>query len=590
MMVVLNRQEKNNPVLVGEAGVGKSAIVNELARRITTGEAPGQFSNARIFKLDTGALLAGTTLRGEFEQRVKETLKELGELDHPILYIDEIHNIIGTGLASGTVMDMSNMLKETLAEGKISVVGATTNEEYKRHIEPDPALDRRFNTIKVEEPELEKAAQMAERRLRQYAERHSVNFEDGAAYRAAHHVATYFGGDLGRNPDKAVEILDITASRITLGVKSSPDDAHKNKTQDQDAHRQTIPRVTLKEIDRTVERLRGLPKGALSLDDTSKILAVYENLGKHVYGQEELIFHISKTLESNEALGNAKTPKGAFILAGKTGVGKTETSKALGTSLDMGVIRFDMSEYMNETAANRFIGADPGYIGYQEGGALIDAVRNNPRSVIVFDELEKAHPKVQDLLLHIIDEGEITDGRGRQASFGQNIICATTNAGAGKSNIAMGFTEGETQLEQELSASFKPELLGRCSLLVFNDISERPDIQQPIVEKKLNELSDKLRDKWSVSARFSDAVKTWLVNNGALGPGGGRDIDRFVTNTLQAQLARPLLKGDIPSGSHVYVDMADENEGTINYKLTKSPAGAHKRTNQKQQTAKAAPG
>ena len=583
MMITLNRQEKNNPVLLGEAGVGKSAIVNELARRIKAEEAPSQFRNARIFKLDTGALVAGTTLRGEFEERVKKTLEELGQLDNPILYIDEIHNIIGAGLASGTVMDMSNMLKEVLAEGKISVVGATTNEEYKRHIEPDPALDRRFNCLNVEEPELDQAAQMAARRLEQYADKHGVEFEDGAAHRAAYNVAVHFGGALGRNPDKAVEILDTTASRVALGIKTSTTVSTNGK-------KQKTPFVTLQEIDKTSEQLRGLPEGALTLDDTSKILNLDENLNKHVYGQEDPISHISTTLQSNLALGDAKTPNGAFILAGKTGVGKTEITKALGTSLDMGVIRFDMSEYMNETTANRFIGAAPGYVGYKEGGALVDAVRNNPRSVIVFDELEKAHPKVQDLLLHIIDEGEITDGRGRRASCGHNIICATTNAGANKSDIAMGFTEGETQLGKELKESFKPELLGRCTLLVFNDISQRPDIQQSVVEKKLNELNNRLKSKWSVSAEFSDAIKRWLVDNGALGPGGGRDVDRLVTNTVQAQLSEPLLRGDIPRHSHIHVDMGSKNKDRIMYKITQSPTTEKKHSNQRQQACKAMPG
>jgi ATP-dependent Clp protease ATP-binding subunit ClpA len=530
-------------LLVGEAGVGKTAIAEGLARRIVEGEIPEILAKAEVFSLDMGALLAGTKYRGDFEQRLKAVLKQLAKQPDAILFVDEIHTIIGAGAASGGTLDASNLLKPALSSGELRCIGATTYNEYRGIFEKDHALSRRFQKIDVGEPSVSETVSILRGLKSRFEEHHQVRYTVTALTAAAELSARFIHDR--QLPDKAIDVIDEAgaAQRIAVGKKK----------------KKVIGKL---EIEGIVSKIARVPSQNVSNDDRSKLKTLDRDLNAVVFGQEPAIGALSSAIKmSRSGLGNPSKPVGAFLFSGPTGVGKTEVARQLAYTLGIELVRFDMSEYMERHAVSRLIGAPPGYVGFDQGGLLTEALVKQPHCVLLLDEIEKAHPDIFNILLQVMDHGTLTDNNGRQADFRNAIIVMTTNAGASEiSKNSMGFTEAVSAGDElaEIKRQFTPEFRNRLdSIVSFAPLST--EIILKVVDKFLMELEHQLQEK-KVDATFSLRVREFLGRKGFDPLMGARPMARLIQDTIRRALADELLFGQLSSGGEVTLDLDDDDK------------------------------
>ena len=540
---ILCRRRKNNPLLVGEAGVGKTAIAEGLAWRITQNDVPEILSEAVVYSLDMGALLAGTKYRGDFEQRLKGVLKSLKDKPNAVLFIDEIHTLIGAGAASGGTLDASNLLKPALSNGSLKCIGATTFTEYRGIFEKDAALSRRFQKIDVVEPTVEQTVDILKGLKSRFEEHHSVKFAASALVAAAELSAKYINDR--HLPDKAIDVIDEAgaAQRILPASK-----------------RKKI--ISKSEVEDIVAKIARIPPASVSNDDRSKLKNIERDLKNVVFGQDPALEALAAAVKmARSGLGRSDKPIGAFLFSGPTGVGKTEAAKQLANIMGIDLIRFDMSEYMERHAVSRLIGAPPGYVGFDQGGLLTEAITKKPHSVLLFDEIEKAHPDIFNVLLQVMDHGTLTDNNGRKADFRNTIIIMTTNAGAETMNKStIGFTNSRQQGDEmaDINRLFTPEFRNRLDAMVsFKPINE--DVILRVVDKFLLQLETQL-DQKKVDVTFTDALRKHLAKKGFDPLMGARPMQRLIQDTIRKALADELLFGKLVDGGIVTVDVDAEDK------------------------------
>ncbi|MBT3204344.1 MAG: ATP-dependent Clp protease ATP-binding subunit ClpA [Gammaproteobacteria bacterium] len=534
----LCRRRKNNPLLVGEAGVGKTAIAEGLARKIIEESVPDILLDATIYSLDLGALVAGTKYRGDFEKRLKAVIKQLKEEPHAVLFIDEIHTIIGAGSASGGVMDASNLIKPVLANGEMKCIGSTTYQEYRGVFEKDRALARRFQKIDVPEPTIEETFQILKGLKSRFEEHHEVKYTIQALKKAAELSARYINDR--HLPDKAIDVIDEAgAKRRILPEKQ------RKKT------------IGIHDIEFIVSRIARIPSSTVNTADMDMLKNLSKNLSRVVFGQDKAIKTLDAAIKmSRSGLGRDQKPVGSFLFAGPTGVGKTEVCKQLATIMGVELIRFDMSEYMERHTVSRLIGAPPGYVGFDQGGLLTEEVLKHPYSVVLLDEIEKAHPDVFNLLLQIMDNGTLTDNNGRKADFRNVILVMTTNAGADLiSRSSMGFTlqDNSSDAGEAIKKIFTPEFRNRLDATIHFDALDSKVILN-VVDKFLIELEAQLEAK-KVTMIISDAARTYLAEKGYDPKMGARPMARVIQDEIKQILADELLFGDLSEGGEVRIDV-----------------------------------
>jgi len=539
----LCRRRKNNPLLVGEAGVGKTAIAEGLARRIVEKDIPDVLANAVVYSLDMGALLAGTKYRGDFEQRLKAVMKQLEEKPDAILFIDEIHTLIGAGSASGGTLDASNLLKPALSNGSLKCIGATTYQEYRGIFEKDHALSRRFQKVDVVEPSVAETIEILKGLKSRFETHHSVKYTAAALTTAAELSAKYINDR--HLPDKAIDVIDEAGAAQRILPKSKQKKVIGNK-----------------EIEDIIAKVARIPPKNISSDDRNALKTLERDLKAVVFGQDKAIEALSSAVKmARSGLGQNNKPIGSFLFSGPTGVGKTEVAKQLAYIMGIELIRFDMSEYMERHAVSRLIGAPPGYVGFEQGGLMTEAITKHPYCVLLLDEIEKAHPDIFNILLQVMDHGTLTDNNGRKADFRNVTIIMTTNAGAeslSKSN--MGFTTAKQAGDEQadIKRLFSPEFRNRLDATVsFTALSH--DIIIRVVDKFLIQLEDQLHEK-KVEATFSDALKTYLGKKGFDPQMGARPMARLIQDTIRKALADELLFGKLANGGSVHVDIDDKDE------------------------------
>jgi len=539
----LCRRRKNNPLLVGEAGVGKTAIAEGLARRIVDKEIPEVLANAVIYSLDMGALLAGTKYRGDFEQRLKAVMKQLADNPNAILFIDEIHTLIGAGSASGGTLDASNLLKPALSNGSLKCIGATTYQEYRGIFEKDHALSRRFQKIDVAEPSVAETIEILKGLKSRFESHHNVKYTASALSTAAELSAKYINDR--HLPDKAIDVIDEAGAAQRILPKSKQKKVIGNK-----------------EIEDIIAKIARIPPKNISSDDRSTLRTLERDLKAVVFGQDKAIETLASAVKmARSGLGQGNKPIGSFLFSGPTGVGKTEVAKQLAYIMGIELIRFDMSEYMERHAVSRLIGAPPGYVGFEQGGMMTEAITKHPYCVLLLDEIEKAHPDIFNILMQVMDHGTLTDNNGRKADFRNVTIIMTTNAGAeslSKSN--MGFTNAKQAGDEQadIKRLFSPEFRNRLDATVsFASLSQ--DIILRVVDKFLIQLEDQLHDK-KVEVTFSDALKAYLGKKGFDPLMGARPMARLIQDTIRKALADELLFGKLANGGTVHVDIDDNNE------------------------------
>jgi len=534
----LCRRRKNNPLLVGEAGVGKTAIAEGLARRIVEDRVPDILKGAQVYALDMGALLAGTKYRGDFEQRLKAVLKQLREADNAILFIDEIHTLIGAGAASGGTLDASNLLKPALSSGQLKCIGATTYAEFRQIFEKDHALSRRFQKIDVVEPTVEETVEILKGLKSRFEEHHNVKYSAAALSSAAELSARYINDR--HLPDKAIDVIDEAGAAQRILPKSR--------------QRKTIGRAEIEEI---VAKIARIPPRTVSNDDRQSLRTLERDLKSVVFGQDAAIEALAKAIKmSRSGLGNPQKPIGSFLFSGPTGVGKTEVARQLAYTLGIELVRFDMSEYMERHAVSRLIGAPPGYVGFDNGGLLTEAVTKKPHCVLLLDEIEKAHPDIYNILLQVMDHGTLTDNNGRQADFRNVILIMTTNAGAeAMQKSVMGFSARREAGDEmgEIKRLFSPEFRNRLDAIIsFRALDN--EIILKVVDKFLMQLEAQLHEK-KVEAHFTDELKAWLASEGFDPLMGARPMARLIQDTIRAALADELLFGRLANGGAVTIDL-----------------------------------
>ncbi len=534
----LCRRRKNNPLLVGEAGVGKTAIAEGLARRIVESSVPDILAQSTVYALDMGALLAGTKYRGDFEQRLKGVLKQLADNPKAILFIDEIHTLIGAGAASGGTLDASNLLKPALSSGNLRCIGATTYTEYRGIFEKDHALSRRFQKIDVPEPSVNETVEILRGLKSRFEDHHGVKYTAAALTTAAQLAARYINDR--HLPDKAIDVIDEAGAAQRILPKSK-----QKKT------------ITPREIEDIIAKIARIPPKTVSSGDKNSLKTLDRDLKAVVYGQNVAIDALATAIKmSRSGLGDPQKPIGNFLFSGPTGVGKTEVARQLAYVLGVELIRFDMSEYMERHAVSRLIGAPPGYVGFDQGGLLTEAVTKNPYAVVLLDEVEKAHPDIFNVLLQVMDHGTLTDSNGRKADFRNVVLIMTTNAGAEMLNKAtIGFSGSrETGDEMgEIKRMFTPEFRNRLDAIIpFAPLSE-PVILQ-VVDKFLMQLEEQLHEK-KVEAVFTDALKAYLAKHGFDPAMGARPMARLIQDTIRKALADELLFGKLAHGGRVTIDI-----------------------------------
>lgn len=534
----LCRRRKNNPLLVGEAGVGKTAIAEGLAKRIVEGDVPDLLLKHQIYALDMGALLAGTKYRGDFEQRLKTLLKQLTDNPMAILFIDEIHTLIGAGAASGGVLDASNLLKPVLSNGQLRCIGATTFNEYRGIFEKDHALSRRFQQIEVNEPSVDETITILRGLKSRYELHHKVKYTAGALVSAAELSERYINDR--HLPDKAIDVLDEAGAAQRLLPKSK--------------QRKVIGKS---EIENIVAKIARIPSQNISTDDRNKLKTLGRDMKAVVFGQDNAIDSLTAAIKmARSGLGNPKKPVGSFLFSGPTGVGKTEVARQLAYALGIHLHRFDMSEYMERHAVSRLIGAPPGYVGYDQGGLLTEAIIKHPYSVLLLDEVEKAHTDIFNILLQVMDYGTLTDNNGRKADFRNVIIIMTTNAGAeALTKSSIGFTKSKSAGDEliDIKKLFTPEFRNRLDAIIsFAPLDQ--EIILRVTDKFLIQLETQLHEK-KVEIAFSEALRNYLAKHGFDPLMGARPMERLIQDTIRSALADELLFGRLVNGGKVTVDI-----------------------------------
>ena len=616
---ILSRRTKNNPVLIGPPGVGKTAIVEALAQNIVSGDVPESLANKRVVTLDMGALVAGTKYRGEFEERLKKVIEEIKAAGNCVLFIDEMHTMVGAGAAEGAV-DAANILKPSLARGELQTIGATTTDDYRKYVERDPALERRFQPVNVEEPSTEETVDILRGIKIKFEEHHGVTIED-EALEAASTLASRFIADRYL-PDKAIDLMDEAGSRVRIRMSGTPLSVKESqkvletvrREKDEAIAQQQYeyaaelrdrelklaeklqqlqselqanwsdeqPVVNAEEIAEVVSMWTGIPVTRMAVEETERLLHMEDNLHRRIIGQDEAIVSISKAVRRARAgLKDPRRPIGSFMFLGPTGVGKTELVRALSEFMfgsDDAMIRLDMSEFMERHTVARLVGAPPGYVGYDEGGQLTDAIRRRSYSCILFDEIEKAHPDVFNILLQIFDDGHLTDAKGRKVDFRNTIIVMTSNIGSDliKRDTSIGFAHSMTseqeasdvyakmkgKVEEEVKRFFRPEFLNRIDgQLVFHALSKEHIVS--IVDLMLNEVRKPMLEK-GLSLEVTDAAKAWLGEKGYDPTFGARPLRRVIEKNIEDPLSDAVLNAKYQPGDTVIVDVnADDDELTI---------------------------
>ncbi|MEO1956544.1 MAG: ATP-dependent Clp protease ATP-binding subunit ClpA [Methylophilaceae bacterium] len=548
----LCRRRKNNPLLVGEAGVGKTAIAEGLAHRIVEKDVPDILENAIVYSLDMGALLAGTKYRGDFEQRLKAVMKQLEQEEGSILFIDEIHTLIGAGATSGSTLDASNLLKPALSSGKLKCIGATTYQEYRGIFEKDHALSRRFQKVDVVEPSIDEAIAILKGLKSKFEAHHKVKYSASALTTAVELSAKYINDRF--LPDKAIDVIDEAGAAQRILPKPK-----RKKT------------IGNKEIEDVVAKVARIPPKNISNDDRSTLKTLERDLKAIVFGQNKAIETLTSAVKmARSGIGQGNKPVGSFLFSGPTGVGKTEVAKQLAYIMGIDLIRFDMSEYMERHAVSRLIGAPPGYVGFEQGGLLTEAISKQPYSVLILDEIEKAHPDIFNILLQVMDHGTLTDSNGRKADFRNVTIIMTTNAGAESlSKASIGFTNSKDVSDEaaDLKRLFSPEFRNRLDATVsFSPLSQ--EIIVRVVDKFLMQLEDQLHEK-KVDATFSDELKLHLGQKGFDPLMGARPMARLIQDTIRKALADELLFGRLVNGGAVHVDINGKEEIKLSFPSSK---------------------
>ncbi|MDX1659204.1 MAG: ATP-dependent Clp protease ATP-binding subunit [Nitriliruptorales bacterium] len=620
VMQVLSRRTKNNPVLIGEPGVGKTAIVEGLAQRVVSGDVPETLADKHLYTLDLGALVAGSRYRGDFEERLKKVLKEITSRGDIILFIDELHTLVGAGAAEGAI-DAASILKPMLARGEIQTVGATTLDEYRKHLEKDAALERRFQPVKVEEPSIEHTIEILKGLRDRYEAHHRVTITDDALVAAGNLADRYISDRF--LPDKAIDLIDEAGSRLRIRSMTTPPDlkdldeeietARKAKEEAIDAQdferaaslrdeekrlieqRQnreqewrsegmdTVLTVDEEVIAEVLSNWTGIPVFKLTQEETEKLLKMEEHLHKRVVGQDDAIKAVSRAIRRTRAgLKDPKRPSGSFIFLGPSGVGKTELAKTLAEYLfgdEDSLIHLDMSEYMEKHTVSRLIGSPPGYVGYDEGGQLTEQVRRKPFSVVLFDEVEKAHPDVFNTLLQILEDGRLTDAQGRTVDFKNTILIMTSNLGTknltapsvgfvSKQDEASMYERMKKQVDDELKKHFRPEFLNRIDeVIVFHPLTK--DEVKAIVDLMLRRVKEQLRSK-GLDLELTDALKGWLAEKGYDPQLGARPLRRTIQRELEDKLSERILFGEFEAGQLIVADI-DEDEDTVAFRAVDSP-------------------
>ena len=566
LIQVLSRRRKNNPLFVGEAGVGKTAIAEGLAKQIVEGQVPDILADSVIYSLDMGALLAGTKYRGDFEKRFKAVLAELIKNEHAILFIDEIHTIIGAGAASGGVMDASNLLKPVLTSGKFRCIGSTTYQEYRGIFEKDRALSRRFQKIDINEPDVDTTYQILKGLKSRYEEHHDLRYTDKALKAAATLAGRYINDRY--MPDKAIDVIDEAGAFQRLQSTSK---------------RKKIIQVS--DIEKVVAQIARIPPKNVTASDKSQLRDLEKNLKLVVFGQDDAIAALSSSIKLSRAgLKEGEKPIGSYLLAGPTGVGKTEVSRQLAKILGIPLLRFDMSEYMERHTVSRLIGAPPGYIGFDQGGLLTEAITKNPHCVVLLDEIEKAHPDVFNLLLQVMDHASLTDNNGRKADFRNVILIMTTNAGAQEmSRASIGFAKQDhsTDAMEVIKRLFTPEFRNRLDAIIqFNSLNN--SVIRTVVDKFLVELQVQLDDK-KVTLQVEDEAVDWFVTHGYDKAMGARPMLRLIQNKIKKPLAEDILFGSLINGGDVHVTV--EN-GDITLHTSAAPGSSSRQKDYEEEDLK----
>jgi len=541
---VLCRRRKNNPLLVGDAGVGKTAIAEGLARKIVEGDVPELLRDSVVYSLDLGALLAGTKYRGDFEKRLKAVISQLKKQPKAILFIDEIHTIIGAGAVSGGAMDASNLIKPVLATGDLRCIGSTTYQEYRGIFEKDHALARRFQKIDINEPSVTETVEILKGLRERFEQHHDVRFQIKALEAAAELSARYINDR--HLPDKAIDVIDEAGAATRLVPPS-----RRKRT------------IGVTDIEAIVASMARIPPRKVSVSDKEALQDLPRNLGLSIFGQDEAIEALSAAIRMNRSgLGEDRRPMGCFLFAGPTGVGKTEVTRQLANALGLELIRFDMSEYMERHTVSRLIGAPPGYVGFDQGGLLTEEVNKHPHAVLLFDEIEKAHPDVFNLLLQVMDNGTLTDNNGRKADFRNLVLVMTTNAGASEtSRRSMGFTQQDhsTDAKEAINKLFSPEFRNRLDAVIqFKALST--DVIAKVVDKFLFELEGQLAAK-GVTLLVDAEARGWLAERGYDQQMGARPMARLIKEALKKPLAEQLLFGALSAGGVVRVGVSDGELG-----------------------------
>lgn len=543
---VLARRKKNNPVFVGDPGVGKTAVAEGLALKIARGEVPEQFSETRIYALDMGGLLAGTKYRGDFEARLKGVITELKAIPGAILCIDEIHTIVGAGSTSGGSMDASNILKPVLASGELRCIGSTTYEEYKNHFEKDRALSRRFQKIDIVEPTVAESEKILMGLRPYYEDFHGVKYQPSAIAAAVELSARHINDRC--LPDKAIDVIDEAGAIFVLS-------GEKNRRKS----------ITRRDIEEVVARMARIPSSRVTSSDRDRLARLEEDLGNQVFGQQEAVAMLAKAIKRSRAgLGNPERPLGSFLLTGPTGVGKTELARQLAACLGVAFVRFDMSEYMEKHAVARLIGAPPGYVGFEQGGLLTDAIRKTPHCVLLLDEIEKAHMDMFSILLQVMDHATLTDNNGRKSDFRNVVVLMTSNAGAREmSGNSIGFKAGqeEDRASRGMAAIeklFSPEFRNRLDAIIpFHSLTQ--EIMEKIVDKFMSELGIQLAAKY-VTLELAPEARAWLAKKGFDPAFGARPLGRIIQKEVKDVLADKILFGDLSGGGAVRIDLKDGKE------------------------------
>jgi ATP-dependent Clp protease ATP-binding subunit ClpA len=553
---ILCRRRKNNPLYVGEAGVGKTAIAEGLARMIVENQVPDVLLDATIYSLDMGSLVAGTKYRGDFEKRLKAVLAEVKKQPGAILFIDEIHTVIGAGAASGGVMDASNLIKPALANGDLRCIGSTTYNEYRGIFEKDHALARRFQKIDITEPSVQDTVDILRGLKSRYEEHHGIKYEDDALRAAAELAARHINDR--HMPDKAIDVVDEAGANLRL----QPVDKRATS-------------VTVTQIENVVARIARIPPKNVSLSDRDVLKNLERNLKLTIFGQDRAIEALSSAIKmSRSGLGDQRRPVGSFLFSGPTGVGKTEVTRQLAIAMGVEFVRFDMSEYMERHTVSRLIGAPPGYVGFDQGGLLTEAIAKHPHCVLLLDEIEKAHPDVFNLLLQVMDHGTLTDNNGRKADFRHVIIVMTTNAGAFEmSRPSIGFTQSDTGSDgmEAIKRLFSPEFRNRLDAVIqFGGLDQ--DTIERVVDKLLIEAEAQLEQK-RVSISVDEPARRWIARRGYDPKMGARPMARVIQEFIKRPLAEELLFGKLVNGGHVEVTLSEDGEKLkLDTRATDEPA------------------